>query len=223
MGIVMRSFDFYEFTGLLAPGTVLLAGLLWQFAHDALAVRITGLSAGDLGVFLIIAYIVGHIVQSVGNGIECIWWHLWGGMPTDWVRTGRRNLLSDGQREMLSHRISSFAGIDTGSCLADFPEKQWHAVVRQIYAAVQQAGANARVDIQTGNYGLCRGVAAALFVLATTGLFAPSGVQATTQLLYLVGGAIALLRMHRFGLYYAQELFVQYLQTADKSGQKVVT
>ena len=39
--------------------------------------------AGNLGIFVLVAYMTGNIVQAVGNLLEKLWWRLWHGMPTE--------------------------------------------------------------------------------------------------------------------------------------------
>jgi hypothetical protein len=88
---------------------------------------------------------------------------------------------------------------------------QASAVVREIYALVAASGKPSRVDTFNGNYGLMRGLAAAILVITIAAIVASKG-------LYVIGGLIVLFllaiqRMHRFGKHYATELFAQFLAT----------
>ncbi len=66
----MRPFDFYEFAGVIAPGAVVLY-VLWLILPDVAPFLTTReLSIGSLGLFVILAYVAGHLVQAVGNGLE---------------------------------------------------------------------------------------------------------------------------------------------------------
>jgi hypothetical protein len=80
----MRKFDFYEFTGILAPGALVVYGVSRIFPDVGIIVREEKISFGELGLLLILAYVAGHLLQSFGNGIEWLWWRCCGGMPSDW-------------------------------------------------------------------------------------------------------------------------------------------
>jgi hypothetical protein len=89
--------------------------------------------------------------------------------------------------------------------------------VREVYAAVADAKRAGRVDTFNGNYGLMRGLAAAILVLLIAAMAVGKGL--------LVAGAFAIMfllalqRMHRFGKHYAMELFIQFLGASGKAEQ----
>ena len=106
----MKQFDFYEFTGILAPGATVLTGAILLFPGWGLHALIKDISIGGMGVFVVLAYVLGHLVQAVGNGIESVWWKLWGGRPTDWVRTKPDCLLARSQLTALEKAINERQG-----------------------------------------------------------------------------------------------------------------
>lgn len=216
----MKEFDFYATAGVIAPGMVFIVGLviLCFPDHSKDLMAISGVSLGSLGVGLILAYVAGQLLQAIGNAIEAIWWWCWGGMPTDWVRSGKRELIAPSQRTLLESRIRVTVN-DPTFTLAGATDKHWYAITRQVYAAVATADRTARIDIFNGNYGLCRGIAAGLLVLLVTS--AIMHWQAwKVELILAVLIALAFYRMHRFAVRYAREVFTQYLQlsTASNSG-----
>ena len=89
------------------------------------------------------------------------------------------------------------------------------AVVREVYTEVAGAGKAGRVDIFNGNYGLMRGLTAALVVTFILAIVAGKGltVLGVVAALFL----LAVHRMHRYGRHYATELFVQYLAIKAKT------
>lgn len=214
----MKQFDYYEFAGVLAPGATLLFGLCILF--PALASHLQGkeFTAGDFGVFVLLAYVAGQLIQALGNAIEWVWWKAWGGWPTEWPRTGKGHLLSKPQTEQLGSAIRHMLGVSDASDVLEIPRKDWMAVTRQIDAAVQAAGCSKRVETFNGNYGLNRGLAASLVTLTVLTL-ATQGLAAwRPALLLAVGCGIALYRMHRFARHYGRELLVQFLNLRQSTG-----
>lgn len=210
---MVRQFDFYEFVGYLAPGTLLLVGVVavWPGAWDQ--VKVLNISLGGLGVGVIAAYALGQLLQAAGNLIEAVLWHFRGGMPTDWVRTTKRELLAPVQVTLLEARVQRMLG-EPARKLAELGKGEWYSVTRQIYAAVAAAGYSARIDTFNGNYGLCRGIAAALVAIAII-VLAANWREWLISLLLLAGAAVAIYRMHRFGVHYGREMFVQFLSVAS--------
>jgi len=214
----MKQFDFYEFTGILLPGAIVMAAMVLLFPGWGLPTLVEDISVGGLGIFIVLAYAVGHLVQAIGNLIEAVWWKYWDGMPTNWLRTKPARLLAEQQISLLQERLRKQPGLAsfeiTSSSLSD-----WHAITRQIYAAVAGAGRASRVDMFNGNYGLNRGLAAGL--LAVLALL-PTQTTMDWRLVVcvLVGAALALYRMHRFARHYARELFIQFLELPARESNK---
>ncbi len=207
----MRSFDFYEFAGILAPGTIMLVGLFILYPELSTTIHGQNLSLGAFGLITILAYVLGHITQAIGNVLESIWWKLWSGMPTDWVRSAKHDVLAASQLESLRPRLESRLAIKLPEDLTQLSAAAWYSVTRQVYAAVAAQTRSARIDVFNGNYGLNRGIAAALITIAVQSFILGTGSHQVI-LLMLVGAAIALYRMHRFAVHYARELFIQFLQ-----------
>jgi hypothetical protein len=201
-----RTFDFYEYAGVIIPGAVLLLGLVWLFPDHRLLFSKEGVTFGELGLFVIVAYAAGQLVQAIGNFIESVWWKLWGGWPSGKVLV--KHYVSPEQHKRIVEALQTKLKF-TASDSINLPV----SVVREVYALVAAAGKAARIDMFSGNYGLARGLAASFFVLL------PAAVGAS-QSRYVIGGLIilfllALQRMHRFGKHYATELFVQFLTFAE--------
>ena len=157
----MKQFDFYEFTGILVPGVVSLMGVLLLFPDVFRPDFIKDFSVGGLGLFVVLAYVLGHLVQAIGNVVEAAWWKLWGGMPTDWVRTKPDRLLAPSQVAALGKLIRERLGLEETE-ITNSTRSQWYWLTCQIYAQVSNAGRASRIDVFNGNYGLNRGIAAGL-------------------------------------------------------------
>lgn len=208
----MKNFDFYEFTGILIPGVVTLYIGTLLFPELTAFTDGKGLSVGDLGVFVILAYATGHLVGAIGNILECGYWKAWGGMPTDWVRDPKKTFLASEQSDKVKTKVQKLLGIHEGKALSAWTAKEWFGVTRQIHAVVEAENKAARIHTFNGNYGMFRGMASGLLVCLAVAPFSTN----INGLGYAICGACAVLslcRMHRFGKHYARELFVQFLQT----------
>ena len=209
----MKTFDYYEFTGVLTPGVVALyifsriSPASAPFIHDA-----KDFTLGQLGLFVILAYVAGHLVQALGNLVEKMFWKPFGGMPTNWLLQKRQKLLSDAQVAALPDKVEELTGVTLSKAISDLADRDWFPITRQMYAAVAAAGRAQRVDTFNGNYGLFRGVGTACLLCAGFNMVihGPAGWPLSVGL--LIAAILALARMFRFGRHYARELFVQFLQ-----------
>lgn len=209
----MKQFDFYEFTGILTPGVILLYAVSLKFPAVTPFMSSQQLSVGDLGLFIVLAYVAGHLVQSLGNLVEWIFWKPFGGMPSNWVVAGRTpGYLNPQQVEALPAKVAEILKWNLGKALSEMVEKEWKPVVGSIYAAVQAAGRSGRVDVFNGNYGMLRGVGSALLMAAVLCVVGKGDAHWGAAGAVAALTALALVRMFRFGRYYARELFIQFLQ-----------
>ncbi len=208
----MKAFSFYDTVGVIAPGTVLIAGGLILFfpkySNDLL--KLANLSLGSLGIGLILAYVAGEILQAVGDAVEMAWWWLWGGMPTDWLRSGKRDLMAPVQRDLVQSRVRGMI-CDASFVFSDVTSSHWYAITRQIYAATFAVERSTRIDIFNGIYGLCRGIAAAFLLLLGVSVIVQWQAWRIEIILAMLT-VLTLYRMHCFGVHYGRELFIQYLQ-----------
>ncbi len=209
----MKKFDFYEFAAVLCPGALLVLALTRLLPELAFLGKKDSYSFGDLGIFVLLSYVAGQLVQAVGNVIAKIWWQFWSGLPTDWVRTGKHDLIAKQQTAQLSDKLSELAGIATPNGISGFSKNDWYGITRQMYAVVRYAGRSMRVDIFNGYYGMFRGLTASLLVVIAASAVQRGFVQPRLYVLLGVGLVLALFRMHRFAVNYARELFVQFLTT----------
>lgn len=211
-----KEFTFYEFVGIISPGVVLLLILSYIFPDLCGTSNLKDISIGGMGIIVIIAYVLGHLVQSIGNLLEKIWWGIFNGMPTNWViASDKKSFLSSSQIASFPDKIKQNLKIDSKNPISSYEPDEWFAITKQIYAAVKQANAADRIDTFNGNYGFFRGIAASLFV-GLTALIIDRGLsqwQLVVIVMFLLVLAIA--RMHRFGKHYARELFVQFLQIKE--------
>jgi hypothetical protein len=204
-----QTFDQYEYVAVVVPGATLLLGLSieWpQYLHTA---SDKTLSLGALGLFLVVSFIIGQALQSVGDIFDFVFWFFFRGIPTDWVRAGDNWLISNDQRTELQGRVRTLIGnaqFDIGTV----DPEGWRGITRQIYATVSQAGQAARVDAFNRTYGLMRGFAVALIVLAVT-FFVVDPALRWLAISAVVLAAFAVVRSFLFGRDYGRELFAEFL------------
>lgn len=207
----MKKFDFYEFTGILVPGVVILYAVSMIIPELSFLARNQAVSVGDLGLFVVLSYVAGHLIQAFGNILEQIFWSLNFGNPSDWPRTRNKFLLTDDQTAKLETRTRKLLDLDPSTTISTLSKREWSAITRQIYAVVQSANKSQRIDTFNGNYGMFRGIGSAFLLCSVLSLFTlPQGWK--VLVVFLGCTVIAFYRMHRFGVHYARELFVQFLQ-----------
>jgi len=209
----MRQFDFHEFLGYIAPGMLLLIGVICIWPDGEKVLPVTDITFGAFGVGVVLAYAAGQLIQAFGNVIEKRFWWFWGGMPTDWIRTCKHELIAPTQRERVKANVARMLNRNSFE-FDDVTAKRWYSITRQVYAAVAGADRAVRVDVFNGHYGLCRGTTASLlFLLAMSLLVNWHTWKVHVMLVSLF--FLAIYRMHRFGVHYGRELFVQFLELPD--------
>ena len=207
----MKNFEWYEFSALLLPGALLLYGLSLLFTDLNLIVKNADFSIGDLGLFTLLSFATGHIIQALGNLIESIWWKFCG-KPTDWIRRGKGNLVSEHQFKKLELDIPIKLNLKTKPfVIKEQTEANWFGITRQMYVAIGLANQNKRIDIFNAAYGLTRGLTSSLIVLSSL-TFLKYGITYWITLILALLSVVMLIRMRRFGIHYARELFIQFLQ-----------
>lgn len=195
-------FDFYESAGIIVPGSILAFGAMWLVPDLQTHLGSEGFTFGELGLFIVLSYALGQLVQGVRNTVEVILWWPFGGLPNKRVLDGETLTAQQHQRLVQILRAEGMTGETTSDGDA-------RAVMREVYACVAAAGKATRVDKFNGIYGMMRGLSASLLLLMIACAFAEAGW--TTILLLAFATAISLRRAHRFGWHYGRELAVVFL------------
>jgi hypothetical protein len=208
----MNKPTFYEQVGIIIPGAVFLVGLLFYFpALNGLMAK-DGVTLGQFGIFLLLAYAAGHLLAAVGNALEALLWRVAGGMPSDWItRAGGTSLLGQGQIDAVAAKVRSRLG-SAIDIIPGMDRKTWFPISRQIYADVMKNGKPDRIDTFNGNYGLNRGLAASMLGLAVISLLEG---QRAFAFGFIVLAFVYGYRAYRFGCYYARELYLQFVVLPD--------
>ena len=213
----MKHFNYYEIMGVAVLGAAFV--IILAVANSKLSEIVLSEDFGiaNLGVFLVIAFVAGQFTQAFGNILENVYWFFAKGMPTDWIRTGKKTLLADAQVNLLKSKLNK--QLNTSSNLEQLDKNQWYGITRQIYSRVQKHGNTYRIDRFNTNYGLNRGLATASVMAAVVILFIDISRWNLALLCALVA-TVFIYRMQRFGKNYARELFVQYLEVSEDKNQE---
>lgn len=214
----MEIFDFYQFIGVLAPGSVFLIAIALLYDVPTIKSVLAPDSFGGLGAHLILAYITGQLLQVIANGIERVYWFFWGGLPSEWpiTRPKRKDFSKAVQIVCQALGQREPKGNDKEK-LAD-----WHRLIAQVRSTIYANDRAKRLDVFNANYGLLRGVLANILLLAAL----VWGRIDWWPVAYPILGILAILatlRMHRFSVYYAEELFANAAELArenEKDGPK---
>lgn len=216
----MKSLSFYEQAGILIPGAVLLFGITVLVPASRALLTVQGVTIGGLGLFLILAYAIGHAVAAIGNVLERVFWAAFGGMPSDWVTHDPPRLLAAEQLAQLQRRATERFGFEC-PIPRGLPRTRWTPVFGQLYRAAL-LNAPARIETFNGNYGLNRGLAAANLCLIPVVLLVMQGsTRWLVAAVAAVATAIYLYRMYRFGVHFAKEVYLTFLLDKYAAGGRV--
>ncbi len=206
-------FNAYEYVGVIAPGSIIMFGATLIYPDLKELISGEGVTIGGLGIFIILAYIVGHLLQGVGNFFEKIFWCCFGGMPTQWVLKPKQPLLAAIQVTRLFEGVKQqYPEFDP----ARISPKDWFSITREMYARVKAANHSERIDSFNRTYGLLRGIAVALmFAAALAAFLYPLKWKAYT--LIGIAAGLAIYRMYLFGTHYGRELFISFLNVTNES------
>jgi hypothetical protein len=200
-----KLFDLYEYVAVIAPGAIVTLGLVAAFPQLKPWIG-EKQSLGEFGVFLIIALVVGHVVQGFGDLWEALIWRLFG-RPSDRVRSANQTLLSPDQRRRLEQRLSALESATLK--LEEVPVDRWRRIVPNVYTRLASVGAAGRVDSFNRTYGLLRALSVAFLLLCLLLLVAKAEFRLVA--LSAIFGVVLTYRMLRFSGYYARDLFLGFI------------
>ena len=206
----LPAINFYGLVGIVLPGTLLLVSAQYVLGLKGLDSLLIPDNFGNLGVHLLIAYFVGHLLQGVGNFLESFYWKFWKGMPTDWPVTRSA-------KNYFPNAISQVCKLtDQKEPKGDIEDKVkiWRQLIAQARSTVYASGRGTRLEIFNGHYGMFRGMLASIIVIAIFALNSMVVDKFTLFSILLFAAVLITFRLHRFATNYAKELFANVAELA---------
>ena len=122
----MKQFDFYEFTGILLPGAIVLTALVVLFPGCGLPTLIKDISFGGMGIFIVLAYAVGPTLQGIVS------------RSVDAAEQGRA-MGALASLASLTAVIAPMIGTPLLAQVSDLPPEDWRVGTVYLLAAALQA------------------------------------------------------------------------------------
>jgi len=211
----MKQFSLYDILGVLAPGAVLTIGIIALYPDTIKAIPNREFSLGDLGVVVLVSYVMGNLVAALGNLLEIPYWKITGGQHSDLARREESRVISARQISAVERRLQSAAFLKADETISNLSSSEWRGMTRQIYAYLGARKMTQRIDAFNAQYGMNRGIAAGFLALAILTIIHSGFVLWRVQLILLICTALAAYRMQRFSRYYAAELFRQFIVSPE--------
>ena len=155
-------FGFYDFLGYIIPGAILLLALTYWAESVLKFDLVTVGSISDVGqttLFLIVAYLVGHLMQAFGRQLEKREAKSWGGyFSVQFLRPDDTFYTQDFKKRLL-HAIREAFGLTP---LVDPPDnktrdRRLQEMFDVCYTYVIQRGIGQHAEIHNATYGFFRG------------------------------------------------------------------
>jgi hypothetical protein len=155
-------FSFYDFLGYIIPGAILLLALTYWAESVVKFDLVTVGSVSDVGqttLFLIVAYLVGHLMQAFGREFEKREARNWGGyFSVQFLRPDATFYTEDFKSQLLDAIRGTF-GLTP---LVDAPDSEMRdrrlqEMFNVCYTYVIQRGIGQHAEIHNATYGFFRG------------------------------------------------------------------
>jgi hypothetical protein len=208
---ITHYFNPFEFKSIIIPGGYVLSFLL--ITHPSLESFIATITFGGFSLFVFLSFIVGQLINSLSYFQEKLLWYFFCGMPTDWVLGENRQkkrwakFLTETQILKLAELIQKKLSIDLNSVHSN----DYRAVIHQLRLNIHNVNLQRLVDHNT-HYCLHRALSTASILLACYFLFLDSWFISSILFIFVT---LFSYRMYKFGIYYARELFLQFINTSN--------
>ena len=202
-----KVFDPYDVIGVITPGTVLALLLVLHSSELRVLLGDKGLTAGDLGLFVMVAFVLGQMLTAMGRLVEVVVF-VGEDLPTDTLRKTGQRILTTEQCKALEIKAGIMEGapveLSTVGC------QDWRIITARMAARVRAAGRGQRFEIHNRTFGMARGLTAAFSIAAV--VYAWFHLQRIDVIaLAVILALAAAMKMRSAGKHYARGLFIEFL------------
>jgi|GEM_PF-2842215 len=208
---ITHYFNPFEFKSIIIPGGYVLSFLL--ITHPSIESFIATITFGGFSLFVFLSFIIGQLINSLSYFQEKLFWYFFGGMPTDWLLRENRQkkrwakILTETQLLKLDELIQKKLIID----LNNVHTNDYRAVVHQLRLNIHNDKLHRLLDHNT-QYCLHRSLSTASALLACYLFFIYAW---TIGIILIICSFLFSYRLYKFGIYYARELFLQFINTSN--------
>jgi len=202
-----KIFDPYDVIGVITPGIVLALLLVLHSSELRALLGDEGLTVGDLGLFVMVAFVLGQMLTAIGRIVEIV---VFAGadLPTDTLRKTRQRVLTTEQCKALEVKAGLMEGVLIE--LSRVGRQDWRIITARMASRVRAAGRGQRFEIHNRTFGMARGLTAAFSIVA--GVYAWLHLQRVDVIaLAVVLAFAAAMKMRSAGNHYARGLFIEFL------------
>jgi hypothetical protein len=217
----MKQFSLYDIVGVLAPGAIVVVGISILDPSIGGFLIHNDLTGGELGLVVLLSYVVGNVVAGLSNIIERPYWALIGGIHTARAQKNDGKIISFDEFEQLQRKLKAVGIMNEGEAIQQLEGERWWGVTRQIDSFLEGRKLTERVQLFNAQFGMNRGVAVAFLIILAMTIMNFGTRQWKIELLLAVCSAVSIYRMHTFSLHYAQRLFRTFLTAPEKAQMSV--
>lgn len=214
----MKQFDLYDILGFLAPGTVTILGLLYYFPGRFAPLAAEKVSVGELGVFVLLAYIAGNVIAGVGSVLTGL--KFFGPFPTDQVKANDGKIISEAEYTELEVTLRAKKLLKAGDTIKDLSGREWYAATRRIHSYLDARGLAQRVEMFNAKFALNQNLVVAFLLIVAISLYKVGLSDWKVPVAIIVCAIWSYVRAVEFGRVYAKTLVRTFLTAPEKPPSK---
>jgi hypothetical protein len=204
-----RELSMYEIAGIMGPGIIFIIVIYILFPDLTSHLGNEPITIGLFGIILMLSYIVGHVVQAIGNILIKPFWKLIGDEPKYWIINKKsKNLLNEKQTKLLKSRFENELEIQLPNDITEISKSDWDSYNRSIFVSVNKLDNTSQANVFLADFGLFRGLATALILGLLISIMLYGLEYWIYQVLTLLIICLSGYRMLQFAKYHIRELYL---------------